>query len=70
MGIELILAIIGFVAGLLITPLFVIVVIKGLRSLREVRDLMGRPPGDYGRLAGPSTPILDPRYREPRMPPK
>lgn len=63
MDIGFILAVIGFVVGLLITPIAVIFAVKGIRTMGRVRDLMGRPPGDYGqlgtrrgRLPGPDQP--------------
>ncbi len=50
MDIGFVLAVIGFVVGLLITPIAVILAVKGIRTIGEMRELLGRPPGDYGRI--------------------
>lgn len=54
MDLGFILAVIGFVVGLLITPIAVIMAVKGIRTMGQLRDLLGRPPGDYGRLGNRS----------------
>jgi len=53
MDLGFVLAVIGFVVDRLITPIAVIFAVKGLRIIGEVRDLLGRPPGDYGRIGAP-----------------
>lgn len=49
MGLETVLAIVAFGIGVLVTPVYLLLFVKGVRSLSDLRDLLGRPPGDYGR---------------------
>lgn len=50
MDVETILAMVSAAIGILLTPVYVVLLVRGVRTLRDMRDLMGRPPGDYGRL--------------------
>jgi hypothetical protein len=42
------LGIIGFVVALVLTPVYLLLFAKGVRSLSDIRNMFGRPPGDYG----------------------
>jgi len=42
------LGIIGFVVALLLTPVYLVLFAKGVRSLSDIRNMFKRPPGDYG----------------------
>ncbi len=42
-------AIIVAVIGVLVTPIYIWLLAKGVKSLSDIRDLFRRPPGEYGR---------------------
>jgi hypothetical protein len=42
------LGIIGFAIALVVTPVYLVLLVKGVRSLSDIRDLFKRLPGDYG----------------------
>lgn len=42
-------AIIAAVIAVLVTPIYIWLLAKGVKSLSDIRDLFRRPPGDYGR---------------------
>lgn len=44
MDVTVILGIIAFGIGVIVTPIYIVLFVKGVRSLRDVRDLLGRPP--------------------------
>jgi hypothetical protein len=44
MGVEVILAIIAFGIGVIVTPIYILLFVKGVRSLQDLRDLLGQPP--------------------------
>lgn len=43
MGIETTLAIIGFVVALVLTPVYLLLLSKGVRSLSDIRTMLTRP---------------------------
>lgn len=45
------LAVIGFVVALVLTPIYLLVLVKGVRSLSGIRNMLTRPPGDYGQAS-------------------
>jgi hypothetical protein len=44
MDLEVILAIVAFGIGVIVTPIYILLFVKGVRTLRELRDVFGRPP--------------------------
>jgi hypothetical protein len=40
------LGVIGFVVALVLTPVYLLIFVKGVRSLSDIRDTFTRPPGD------------------------
>ena len=40
------LGVIGFVIALVLTPVWLLIVGKGVRSLSDIRNMLTRPPGD------------------------
>lgn len=46
---ETTLGIIGFVVALVVTPVYLLLVAKGVRSLSDIRDVVRRPPEGSGR---------------------
>ncbi|UJW31939.1 hypothetical protein L3Q67_43445 [Saccharothrix sp. AJ9571] len=43
-----VLGVIAFVIALVLTPVYLLIFVKGVRSLSDIRDMFKRPPGDYG----------------------
>lgn len=43
------LGIIGAAIGLILVPIWLFLLFKGVRSLSDIRDILRRPPGDQGR---------------------
>lgn len=42
---------VGLVAAIIalaLTPVYLAIFVKGVRSLNDIRDMFRRPPGDYG----------------------
>jgi len=43
------LGVIGFIVALVLTPVYLLIFVKGVRSLSDIRDMLKRPPADYGQ---------------------
>lgn len=48
MDLSATLAIIGFAIAVILTPIWLLLVWKGVRSVSDIRDLLRRPPRDRG----------------------
>jgi hypothetical protein len=44
MDVTVILGIIAFGIGLIVTPIYIVLFVKGVRSLQDLREMLGRPP--------------------------
>ena len=49
MDLETTLAIGAAIIAVIVTPLWLLIVYRGVRSLSDIRDLLRRPPGDRQR---------------------
>ena len=47
MDTETVIAIVAAGIGVLLTPVYVVLLVKGVRSLSDIRDMFTRPPGSY-----------------------
>lgn len=47
MDTETVIAIVAAGIGVVMTPIYVLLLVKGVRSLSDIRDMFVRPPGSY-----------------------
>lgn len=47
MGAETVIAIVAAGIGVVLTPVYIWLLVKGVRSLSDIRDMFTRPPGSY-----------------------
>jgi hypothetical protein len=50
---ETIVAVAAAGLALVLTPVYIWLLVKGVKSLSDIRDLFKRPPGDYGNDTAP-----------------
>ena len=52
MGLETTIAIVAAGIGVVLTPVYLYLATKGVKSLSDMRDMFVRPPGQSGRAGG------------------